>query len=184
MGQIYYFNDRNVTQSVGADSEDTSTSNLVTEVDALIMDGLTFRSGLQWDPDFNEIERGDATVQYREGLGRIVNLSYRYRKDLSKDERRIDQGDVSFRWPFLDDIHLVGRWQYSFLDSLTLESFLGFEKEGCCWRLRAVGRRFVNDADSEPQTGIFLQVEFKGFTSFGNAVDEFLESSISGYRAP
>ena len=184
VGQIYYFNDRNVTQSVDAESDDTSTSNLITELDALIMDGLTFRSGLQWDPDFNEIERGDTTVQYREGLGRIVNLSYRYRKNLSAGTRTIDQGDVSFRWPFLDDIHLVGRWQYSFLDSLTLESFLGFEKEGCCWRLRAVGRRFVNDADSEPQTGIFLQVEFKGFTSFGNAVDEFLESSISGYRAP
>ncbi len=183
VGQIYFFNDRNVTRTVTADRDTTSTSNLVTVLDALIFDGLTFRSGLQWNPDVNEIARGEATIRYRQGLDRILNLSYRYRKNLSTDTKSIDQGDISFRWPFLDDIHLVGRWQYSFLDSLTLESFLGFEKEGCCWRLRAVGRRFINDIDSEAQTGIFLQVEFKGFTSFGNAVDEFLESSISGYRA-
>ena len=183
-GQIYYFNDRNVTQNAGANRDDRSTSNLVIELDALLLDSLTFRSGLQWNPDVNDIARGEASIQYRQGLERIVNLSYRYRKNLITDTGIIDQGNISFRWPFLDDVHLVGRWQYSFLDRLTLESFLGFEKEGCCWRLRAVVRRFINDISSEAQTAIFLQIELKGFTSFGDKVDRFLEQNISGFRAP
>lgn len=184
VGQIYYFSEQNVTESPNTPRPTTNLSNLITELDAVIIDGLTFRSGLQWNPDVNDIARGDATVEYREGLDRILNLSYRYRRDLTAEERLIDQGDVSFRWPLLDDIRVVGRLQYSFLDDQTVESFLGFEKEGCCWRLRVLGRHYVNDVDSEAQTGIFFQVEFKGFTSFGDQVDKFLERNISGYRIP
>lgn len=184
LGQIYHFQDRKVTLNPTDDPDTTSTSNLIAELDAMIIDGLTFRSSLQWNPDNSDIERGQASFQYRDGFSRIVNLSYRYRKDPDTKLKIIDQGDISFRWPIADEIHAIGRWQYSFLDNLTLESFLGFEKESCCWRFRVLGRYYVNDVSSEPQTGIFVQLELKGFTSFGDKVDRFLERNISGFRIP
>ncbi|MCK5871630.1 MAG: hypothetical protein KAG26_02290, partial [Methylococcales bacterium] len=81
-----------------------------------------------------------------------------------------------------------GRWQYSLKFNTTKESFLGLEKESCCWRFRVVGRKYINAisdaAEAETQTGIFVQLELKGLSSFGDKVEEFLEENISGYEKP
>ena len=80
--------------------------------------------------------------------------------------------------------------QYSLLDNKITESFLGLEKESCCWRLRMLVRHWIQTvggqviADSSANTGVFLQIELKGFTSFGDNLDQFLERNISGYQAP
>jgi LPS-assembly protein len=98
----------------------------------------------------------------------------------------------------------VGRWQYSLLNNATRESFIGFEKENCCWRFRLIGRRWVNtavlnafgdtalgnvdiaslDPEGESQTGVFFQIELKGLTGVGEKLDEFFEQQIYGYRKP
>lgn len=188
LGQIYFFRDRQVTLNNTAPITNSS-SNVIAELSTQLTDGLSLRSSVQWNPDNNDIDRGQATLQYRDGFARIFNLSYRYRKDIMTLDKIIDQADASFRWPIVSDLYFVGRWQYSFLDSLTLESFLGIEKESCCWRFRFIARRFVNDVNlndssSEINTGFFIQLELKGFTSFGDRVERFLERNISGYRIP
>ncbi|MEY4768345.1 MAG: LPS-assembly protein LptD, partial [Pseudomonadota bacterium] len=70
----------------------------------------------------------------------------------------------------------------------TKESFIGIEKENCCWRFSLIGRRFSNalshTVDSKLQTGIFVQFELKGLSRFGDKVDEFLERNILGYIRP
>jgi LPS-assembly protein len=97
---------------------------------------------------------------------------------------------------------VVGRWTYSILNNATQESFLGVEKENCCWRFRLIGRRWVNSlalnvSSSTPnfvaidptatgvsQTGVFFQIELKGLTGIGEHLDTFFEKQIYGYRAP
>lgn len=105
------------------------------------------------------------------------------------------QSDISFRWPILNQWYAVGRWQYSWLYNNTQESFVGVEKENCCWRFRLIGRRYVNNfntvvgastqlAEATSQTGVFFQVELKGLTGLGEKLDKFFEQSIFGYRIP
>ncbi len=188
VGQIFYFRDRNVTIS-GA-PETNTFSNLVAELSGQLTDNWSFSSGIQWNPDINNVARGKAQVHYRDPVGRIINLGYRYRKDtldLAIDNTKyIIQTDASFRWPLYDNWYGVGRWQYSLKSNSTKESFLGLEKDSCCWRFRLIWRRFANtitnSSDDEMDEGIYAQIEFKGLTSFGDKVDEFLEENLNGYQ--
>ncbi|MGR9037804.1 MAG: LPS-assembly protein LptD, partial [Gammaproteobacteria bacterium] len=105
------------------------------------------------------------------------------------------QSDLSFRWPLAESWYGVGRWVYSWLYNSTQESFIGVEKENCCWRFRVIGRRWTNNintvnsvnsqlTEGTSQTGVFFQVELKGLTGIGEKLDEFFEQSIYGYRKP
>ena len=184
LGQIFYFRDREVTLP-GDQPETNLTSNIISELNAQITSNWSLRSGVQWSPSDKSFERGQARLQYLDSDQRIFNLGYRFR-DSSEDQQDtlINQIDTSIRWPVAADWHVVARWQYSFRRQLTLESFFGLEKESCCWRFRIVGRRYINDQDSDANNAIFIQLELKGLTGFGNQVDKFLEKSIRGYRIP
>ncbi len=188
IGEIFYFKDRNVTLS--GDPETNSLSNLVAELNGQLTDSISFSSAIQWNPDINDVARGQAEIRYRGQGGKIINLGYRYRKDRPdlaiNNTDYIIQSDASFRWPLYDNWYGVGRWQYSLKFNSTKESFLGLEKESCCWRFRVIWRRFANtitdSSGDEMDEGIFVQVELKGLTSFGTKIDDFLEKSLKGYQ--
>lgn len=183
-------------------------SNVVAELSGQVTDKLGFSSGIQWDPYHGEpipcrldsvapdcvtkqIPRTQVALHYQPKPNQIVNVAYRYRQGL------VSTADASFRWPLFANWFAVGRWQYSLLHDKTTESFLGLEKENCCWRFRIIGRRFINGlnldssnqttsfgtlANSESQTTIMLQIELKSLSAFGDNVDAFLKRSIYGYN--
>lgn len=233
IGEILYFRDREVTAPVNTISKDnkflespveTSTlSPLVTELNAQLTDHFSVETGLQWDPDTNDIVRGKAVLHFINQPDEIINLGYLYRKntlikntldsnDISQDDPLRDnnfirsndiiQTDMSFRWPVYNNWYAVGRWQYSLLYNTTQDSFLGLEKENCCWRFRVIGRRYINSitnvninttgdlnsintaVNGTSQTGVFFQIELKGLTGIGQKLEQFFEQSIYGYRKP
>ncbi|HLF98535.1 MAG TPA: LPS assembly protein LptD [Methylococcaceae bacterium] len=162
-------------------------NDVIADFSAALTDTLTFNPLVIWNYQENHADRLQANLQYHDGRNRLLNLGYRHRRDL------LELTDASARFPIVKDWYAVGRWQYSLLHDTTLDSFVGFEKESCCWRFSLLGRRWVNNLsgdpaqsvnDSDVNTGIFLQVELKGLTRFGDQVDRFLEKSISGYERP
>ncbi|MCK5120605.1 MAG: LPS assembly protein LptD [Methylococcales bacterium] len=189
VGEIFYFKDREVVIS-GA-PETNQLSNVVAELSGQLTDHLSFTSGVQWNPDVNDFTRAQFDIRYRNQPEQIINLGYRYRRDNPNAVASIIQSDASFRWPLYDNWFGVGRWQYSLKLNSTKESFLGLEKESCCWRFRVVWRRFTNSLsnstvadEAKMDQGIFLQIELKGLTSFGDKVDDFLEKNLNGYQRP
>lgn len=206
VGEILYFHDREVCLNFKTDgscilqnsllgSPFNSLSNLVTEFSAQLTDHLALRSAVQWDHYENEITRTELSLRYTNRPDQLVNLGYRFRQNLGGDDL-IEQTDVSFRWPLFNNWYAVGRWQYSLFNNSTIESFAGFEKESCCWRFRIIGRRWINTINTlvgqqfdrafvgESQTGVFVQLELKGLTAFGDNLDVFFEKNIYGYRKP
>ena len=184
LGQIYYFRDREVTLP-GESVETSSYSNLLAGLSGQLTRSVSVSSQIQWNPETSDIDRGEVFARYRSRQEQILNLSYRFRQeDTFEGAEGTSQSDISFLWPIVDNWNIVGRWMYSFEENLTVESFLGLEKESCCWRFRLLGRRYVNSAEDDPQTGIFVQLELKGLTGFGDKVEKFLEENISGYRIP
>ncbi|TRW89769.1 LPS assembly protein LptD [Candidatus Methylobacter oryzae] len=214
VGQIAYFQDRKVTlpgyqEPIPGYFPDTDKfSNLVSELNVGFTDHVSLSSGAQWNPSLNRVVRHNATLHYINGPGEIINFGYRYRKNTmipdTSGKRLYDiiQSDVSAHWPVYNDWSVVGRWTYSLLNNSTQESFLGLEKENCCWRFRIIGRRWINSltfiqspiiqntlaidptATGVSQVGVFFQIELKGLTGIGEKLDQFFERQIYGYRAP
>lgn len=192
--------------------QNSTTSNFVSELSGQVSRELSYTTGLQWDPQNNGFSRGQAALKFRTSSNQVLNIGYRYRRSLPTDQsllpndqalipldpyatstlpsayqQSISQSDVSFRLPLFNDWYGLGRWQYAFNYDKTSESFLGVEKESCCWRFRIIGRRYLNGANfaninAKPENAVFVQVELKGFTSFGDNVEQFLQRNINGYR--
>jgi len=213
LGQIIYFQDRSVNldynglhdrfgNTIKHPNQKSDTSNFIGEISGQLNHEFSYVTGTQWDPELNSFARNQVALKYRNNSNQVFNIGYRYRKNLPTDQsfllntqssqlyssqQSISQSDVSFRWPLFDDWYGLGRWQYSFNYDKTSESFIGLEKENCCWRFRVIGRRFLNGANfasvnPKPETAFFVQLELKGFTSFGDSVDGFLQRNINGFR--
>jgi LPS-assembly protein len=173
VGQIYYFEKpRVVLPDEPVATRDTS--DFVAQVSLSAYKNWNVEAGLQWNPEDRRSERSQFRLQYRPDGERVLNLAYRLQRD------RLEQAEVSGAWPIGKRWNAYGRAVYSLRDNSILERFAGFEYRACCWRLRAVARRYISSREGTQETGFYLQLELNGLASVGNS-DAFLEHTIRGY---
>ena len=153
------------------------TSDYIAELRFLLFENLNFDVGHQWGEKDRGTTQSQARLQYRPASNKILNLSYRFRRD------SLEQGDISWSWPIATQWNFVGRYRRSFRDDETLEEFYGLEYESCCWGLRLVSRRHISTRDGTRDSSIGLQLVLKGMSSVGTAADNVLERGILGYSA-
>ena len=89
---------------------------------------------------------------------------------------------------------LLGRYQYDLANHRSIETLAGLQFNDCCIQLRLVYRDGViyeptatlSDSVTNPERdrSIYFQIEFKGLAGVGRALENVLEESIFGYRAP
>ena len=178
-GQIYYFRDREVTLP-GRTEIDDSVSELVFEGAANLGLDWNLRGILLWDPNQPRTEKAAFSLRYNPNLDTVVNLSYRLRRARTD----VEQTDFSFRLPVMENLALVGRWNFSLPERRSLETVGGLEYESCCWGLRVVARRFLRNAEGQFETGIFMQVQFRGLGGVGQDSASLLNRGIPGYIDP
>ena len=106
----------------------------------------------------------------------IVNLGYRYRRDL------LEQADFSFLYPINRTWSVVGRYYYSILDEKKLESHRR-RPVGELLPGRAPGRPAATCATASGELNNSLQFEFelKGLGSAGQNTERALRRAILGY---
>jgi len=175
IGQTLYFSDRNVTLP-GEAASVNSSSDYLAELQVKLYDNWSIDLGYQWDSDQNVTQRAEARLQYRPGKSKVLNLSYRLRRNT------LEEIDGSFLWPLSKTWNLVGRYQYSLLDEEPLERFAGLEYETCCWGARFVMRKYLANRTGETDTAIAFQLIFKGLANVGDSADRLLERGILGYE--
>lgn len=174
LGQTYYFERPRVVLPTETPSTRDS-SDFVAQFSLTAWKNWNFEAGLQWNPEDTRSERSQFRLQYRPGDDRVVNLAYRAQRE------RLEQVDGSIAWPIGNNWNVFGRVVHSLRDDSTLERFAGFEYKSCCWRVRAVARRFLSNSQGTQETGFQLQLELIGMASVGTDADAFLERSIRGY---
>jgi LPS-assembly protein len=188
LGEIFYFEDRQVTLSgVPGPEEQQSSSAIAAEASARLAGNWRLNGSLVWDPHDDEVDEGGVGLQYRRDNRHIFNIGFRKRVS-----ENIEQTDVSFVWPISDHFALLGRWNYDLVSGRTIEGFGGIEYSDCCLQVRLMARHFldsrgsgiVNFENVEADDGIFLQIVFKGLAGFGTQVESALERGIRGYRTP
>ncbi|WP_207887550.1 LPS-assembly protein LptD [Pseudomonas sp. 30_B] len=216
-GQIYYFSDRRV-QLPGLTENDLRVNgqenpDADTWRSPYALTGLyrfnhdwSASSDFNWNADTHHTNNGNLMFHYQPEADprKILNAGYRYRADTksynpntgnfqyNNDVNKINQHDFSFMWPVLPQWAAIGRWQFDYNQSRTLEAFGGFEYDSCCWKLRLINRYWVNYDDenylsssdtSKSDHGVFLQIILKGLGGVvGNQVEGFLDQGIQGYR--
>ncbi len=174
IGQALYLSAQGVTLP-GQSMSSSASSDYIAEVQFLLYDNWNFDLGYQWGTGESGTTKSEARIQYRPQSNKILNLSYRFRRE------SLEQGDVSWSWPVAKSWNFVGRYNYSFRDKEALEQFFGIEYESCCWGLRLVTRRFISTRDGTRDTSFGLQLVLKGMTSLGTKADRLLEHGILGY---
>ncbi|MCP5202404.1 MAG: LPS assembly protein LptD [Gammaproteobacteria bacterium] len=179
VGQVYYFRDREV-QLPRRPELDDSVSTLLADGAFHFGRDLLLRGTLQWDPNQPRIEKTAVNLRYQPNYETVINLGYRLRRAVTD----VEQTDVSFRVPVLDNLAVVGRWIFSLADKRSLETVGGLEFESCCWGARVVGRRFLLNANGEYDTGVFFQVHFRGLGGVGQKSGSMLRRGIGGYSDP
>ena len=171
LGQIVYFENREVTLP-GETPQTQDYSDLLAEVSLHVSERWNADVGYQFDPDQAQADKSAVRFQYRTPGRGVLNLGYRFRR------AELEQTDVSFALPVGPRFDVVGRWNFSLPDTETLERFLGFEYQSCCWAARFVTRRYVSTRSGDTESAIFLQLELKGLTSLGSPADNLLEHGI------
>ncbi len=176
IGEIFYFDDIDVTLPSQAIIDDGSSST-VAEVAAQLTQYWNASTTVRWNRHDDNTEYSVWRLRYKRDSQHLVNLSYRLRE--SSD---LEQTDVSWYWPVNNRWNMVGRWNYSLRDRKDLEIFAGLEYESCCWAMRGIVRRYLNNIEGDHLNGIFFQVELKGLGGVGRKADTFLEESIPGFQ--
>ena len=179
LGQVFYFRDREVTLP-GRIEQRGSQSELIAEAAMNVAGDWSARGTLHWDPGQPQTEKAAVSLRYRPSTDTVLNMRYRFRRAVTD----VEQADISLRWPVSDRLAMVGRWNYSLQRNRALETILGLEYESCCWGARVVGRRFLRNSQGEFETGVFMQVQFRGLGGFGQDPSGLLRRGISGYVDP
>ena len=174
VGETRYFTAQDVTLP-GEMPSDDSTSDYIAELGMNINNRWNLDLGYQWDSDANVTRMAEARVMYKPADNKIVNLSYRFRRDSLREI------DITGTWPIAARWSFVGRYDYSLLDNQVLESFFGLEYSTCCWGLRLVTQRNLTSRDGNSDTTITLQLLLKGFGSPDSRPERLIDRGTLGY---
>lgn len=159
IGQIYYFEDRQVTLP-GGTPQTFGRSPFVGELYVSLADRLNMFNFLQWNAEDSELDQFRTDLRYTHGPGKNFNLGYYYVNG-GLDE----QVNADLAWPLGPRWDLTARTRYSLSDSRNLENGIGIGYNACCWGLRLSGLRRV-DNQSEYVNSYMLEFELNGLTTF------------------
>lgn len=186
IGQIFYNDDRNVTlTSTQARTDRTSDSPVAAELMYALKSGWRLQGDIEFDTDINRTNQSSLNLRYHGDNKHIFNIGYRVRND---DRERIEQTDISAVFPVSNHWSVVSRWNHDLIRDRIVEAFAGLEYQSCCWAVRVIGRRWINDDDITASDGvdekdaIYIQFELKGLGQIGDSTERLFSDSIPGYQ--
>ena len=174
LGQIRYFDESRVTVP-GETPVERGKSAWVVDSSYAVNDRWSLGGSYQWDPKFRRKDLASVRTRYLVGDTGVVNLSYRYRRDL------LEQVDFNFLYPLSPSWSVVGRYYYSLEDNQLLEGIAGLQWDSCCMAVRLVGRRYLHNREGELNNSIQFEIELKGLGSAGPDTESRLRRAILGY---
>jgi len=154
IGQIIFLQDREVNLTPGQVLTE-SQSDFLAEVDAELTANWNVYGYMQWDHQDKSIREGKADIYFTKGARKYVSAGYRYSRD------GIDQVIVRAEWPFTERWRFLLDERYSFRDSENLETTVGVEYDGCCWKVRTLAQRRAL-SNQQYRDAIILELELTG----------------------
>src|SRR5262249_7272748 len=142
LGETWYFESPQVVLPDEVPSN-RDYSNFIGELELRAYRDWNIRMGVEYNPYDSRSEKGQLSLQYKPAPQSVVNVGYRFRRDL------IEQVDGSIAWPIAKRWNIYTGIIYSLRDDSLIDEFAGFEYASCCWRVRLVQRRYVSSRTGE-----------------------------------
>jgi LPS-assembly protein len=175
VGQRYYFENERVGLTADATLRTSSESDWLASAGGRLATHWFADGTVQYNPRDARTERYGLLLRYSPEIAKVVNLNYRYNRDVLR------QVDLSGQWPVSAGWFAIGRYNYSLRDRRVLEALGGVEYNGGCWVFRAVFQR-VQAATDVTSKAIFFQLEFNGFGQIGsNETVNLFRRNVPGY---
>jgi LPS-assembly protein len=182
IGQQYYFESQQVT--LNEPPRTTNTSDILVSAEARLSDVWTAATLWDYAPSTKLTERFDIGARWQPGPGRVLNAAFRFNRqdtDSSGNTTQLKQIDVSGQWPLSANWSAIGRWNYSLVDSKTLEGVVGLEYNGGCWVFRMAAQRLQTNTQ-QVSNSIYFQFELNGLARIGTNPIDVLRRSVPGYQ--
>ncbi len=173
IGQRYYFADQKVALP-GVDYRKSNSSDIIAGINGRLKNSWNIDAFWQYNTDDSSAVRTTLTSRYNPEPGKVLNLSYSYRRNL------LDQFDVSGQWPLGKGWYGIGRANYSIRESHVIETLAGLEYDAGCWQARSVMQR-VSTATADANYALFFQLELGGLASIGANPLSVIKRNIPGY---
>ncbi|MDH3387565.1 MAG: LPS assembly protein LptD, partial [Gammaproteobacteria bacterium] len=173
-GQIFYFEDRRVSQD---GLPDTATkSDTITELDIWPNDRVKLAARLVYDQQLSKVNDRDLSINYAD-RGFAANLGYYFTEDV------LEQALVSMVYPVNERWTVIAKYHHSLRFERTVENLLGFSYESCCWGLKILAgqKGAVLDNFAETDNSIYFELTLKGLSKAGRDIDAQLGDAIPGY---
>jgi LPS-assembly protein len=160
-GQIFYFDSLKVLPDELGTVIDDSSSPFIAEFVYFPTRRLRARINTQWNWQTQQMDVAILGATYTSDKGMKLGAEYRYRRG------SLDQFDIRYYHPLNERWRVLGRVNYSLLDSDLLAADAGFEYESCCWALRVAARRFLRNREGDHRDAIYIQLILKGLGNIG-----------------
>ncbi len=175
VGQRYFFSDERVALDASTPLRTGNKSDLLASLGGRFRTRWAWDATTQFNPQSRQVQRYGVSARYSPEIAKVLNLSYRYQRDVLR------QVDISGQWPVAAGWYAVGRYNYSFLDQRLLEGLAGAEYNAGCWVFRAVVQR-LQAATNVASTALIFQLEFTGVGQIGTAeAVQLLRRDVPGY---
>lgn len=195
LGQIFYFEDRQVQINDSDVTRRQASSNIATEVLYQPGDRLWLSNNLLWDSREDKLDEGGMSLHYQSDANNLYNLGYRFRRDgtnvLRGGTRDLSQADASMALALNDRWSLFSRYRYDVEQHRSVDQLVGIQYEDCCWMLRLIYQQglkdeFIDELTNQPivenDYAFILEFQLKGLGSLGNKAESLLNDSILGYE--
>jgi LPS-assembly protein len=173
LGQRYYFADQRVTLP-GVPARTGRRADVLASLEGKISEDFSLNTGWQYNPRDKITERFNYDLRYQPGFAQVVNLGFRYTRDVLRDL------DLSAQWPLGGGWYGVARYNRSLRDHRVTEALAGLEYAGDCWVFRTAFHRFATNEEDVTQA-IFLQLELTDLASVGSSPLDLLRRTVGGY---
>ncbi len=208
LGQAYYLQTPRV-ELPGETLDGRADSDLVGEFVLSAYKNWNVDANLEWNPSASQEERTFLQLQFKPADESVINVAYRYQRDVVlpsalappgevptalppaanypasfTESQSLNQSEVSTAWPIWGGFHLLGRWVYDLNSHEGIDRLAGFEYRACCWRVRLLYRRYLINGTGQQDTAFMFQIQLSGLAGVGPATDAFLGTAIQGYLPP
>ncbi len=192
VGQIYYFEDRLVTVGAPREEDKESNSAIAAEFGFQPWQDAVFSSSWLYDINNDRMDETHFLLSWETQKQRIFNVGYNWRRYKGVDPRfrDINQVDLSTAFPIATHWALFFQTLYDLDENESVNDLVGLEYNDCCWRVRVVHQRNLNQEFGSAVGSIvkqkkatYVEFQLKGLGGVGTRVTSIIEEFIRGYES-